>query len=251
MLKTIQKNFFFSVFDKEGENLQDISSTDAEERFNVYRQTVIQNLQNALTVAFPCTWKLLGPKCADSAAYRFLKKGKNGPETGCLDDWGESFPEFLESVPEFSKFSYLGDFARYEWLKQEAYCSSPDGKIQPPDLNGLSEEQIGQAKIQFVSSVQLFFSDYPIDQIQDLIDEPTTKNITLRQGGACAIIARINNTVKTFWLSASQYAFIGFLLNNCSLGNAIESTIRKYGSFNLEETLYLLLHAGVVKKIIV
>ncbi|HFE6167594.1 TPA: DNA-binding domain-containing protein, partial [Legionella pneumophila] len=74
-LLKLQESFYRNIFKKDVD-LSFISSDFSQERLDVYRQTIFENMINALRITYPGVWKLIGNECANSVAYTYCKKDK-------------------------------------------------------------------------------------------------------------------------------------------------------------------------------
>jgi len=128
-LTQLQQTFYDSVIDKSNHDILKYMHTDhinAMTRLNIYRNTVTEKLRRALEITYPAIWDLLDVACANSVAYAFLQEEKNLPETACLDDWGDHFPEFLRTFQPLEKMVYLCDVAKIQWYMHLSYCGTGD-----------------------------------------------------------------------------------------------------------------------------
>lgn len=179
-LNDIQEQFLKCVFNQDHNLLEAISSSNADSRVNIYRNTVFNGLCHALSVIYPGVWKLLGKECADNAALMFCHTLKNLPTDGCLDRWGKKFATFLGSIPTFATLPYLEDYAWYEFLWHQAYCG-------------------------YGKSVYYFKSKFAIDEIQELLDNPDSTTLDLSTKPSYAIIMRPEQKVLTLWVTPEKW----------------------------------------------
>src|SRR5262245_42793719 len=98
----IQQQFENALFDVASKDLAFISSPLSQQRFNIYRQTVFESLRHALEITYPGMWQLLGKTCADNIARYYCSQIEQLPKSGCLDDWGETFPTIFELFPSLN-----------------------------------------------------------------------------------------------------------------------------------------------------
>ena len=196
----LQQAFHHNIFRKE-DDLSFISSNFPKERFDLYRQTIFENMRNALKITYPGVWKLLGDECAGSAAYAYCQLDQNLPRTGCLDDFGVGFPEFLATSDQLLNLPYLRDYAHYEWLKHISYIAADSKPILPSDLMSVPEDQIDHVTFQFRPSSHIFHSKYPLFDIHQIIEDTTGISITLKQEEGYGIISRRENEIQTYWIA--------------------------------------------------
>jgi len=179
-MQTLQCQFEKSLLDSQANDLAFIASNHKRERLNIYRQTVMDHCRAALAQTFPGIWALLGKECADNVARLFCQEKENLPTTGCLEDWGSTFPQYLTQIKALTALPYLQDVALYEWYKQLSY-TAPE------------------------TEVFLLQSNFPLQAIIQLIDNPSLPEVNLNQGKAWALIVRDNYQVITHWLSEQQW----------------------------------------------
>lgn len=179
-LKELQQHFLLEIFHKDNRLGSQVTSNDINARINIYRNTVQNGLCHALSVIYPGVWKLLGKECADNAALMFCNDLTNLPVDGSLDRWGKKFVTFIGSLDAFATLPYLEDYAWYEFLWHQAYCG-------------------------YGKSVYYFKSDFPIDEIQALLDNPDTTSLDLTKKSSYAIIMRPEQKVLTLWVTHEKW----------------------------------------------
>ncbi len=249
-LKDIQHDFTHSLFQTDKIPVSDFIASDyASERLNIYRQTIIQNLRQALAITYPGIWHLLGDECADSVAYAYINNINNFPISGCLDDWGISFAEFLEQQPELITLPYLKDYAHYEWLKHLAYGQADSDYLTYDKLTTLSENELTNAIFYFHPTVYFMQSVFPLDNILNIIENPDSEKLHLTKQNTYALIARPENNVITYWLSEDYYVFFDDLKKGLSFGLSIEKAEKKYSDFNLSEIITFLIENKLISHI--
>ena len=249
-IKNLQLAFHQSILEDSNQNLDFIKSSYPKERFNIYRQSIFENMRNALAATYPGIWVLLGETCANNAAHIFLNNRDNLPSSGCLDDWGKGFIEFLNQQKELQSLDYLKDYASYEWLKHLSYGAKQAEAIQITDLASIPQEKIISAKFIFLPSMFLFSSDFPINEIQELTENIESKNINLSSNKSYAIIACLKNEIITFWITNDLWSFVLLLTKGFNITEASGLTERLYPNFNLTTIIHFLLEKQLITKII-
>jgi len=229
-------------------DLNFIDSTNPQERFNIYKNTIMFNLSNALSLTFPGIWQLLGKTCADNIASAFCSHPDNFPISGCLDDWGEKFPAFLASIEELKILPYLKDYAYYEWVKHQAYLANKTEAITLNKLSQIQTEKFVLARIAFLPSVYSYSSKFPIDEIQKIIDNSNSNAINLSNNQAFAIIYRHKDEINTIWVAKDLWTFF----DNLKQGNTIAQAIKKtLVDFDLTTAFHFLFEKQLIREIII
>lgn len=248
-LLKLQQSFYSNILNQESD-LSFISSNFPQERFDVYRQTIFENMVNALRITYPGVWELLGEDCANIVANAYSKMDKNLPRTGCLDDFGGDFPDFVSTLKELSELPYLQDYAHYEWLKHLAYIALDSKPIVPSDLMNIPEDEIDHVTFHFCPSVYLFHSKYPLFDIHEIVQDASAKAITLSQEEAYGIISRKDNDIHTYWATRDNWHFIKKLFEGVTLLESAEYAQTINNNFDLSSAIAFVLQAEMVDNII-
>lgn len=249
-LQKLQQSFYSNIF-KQSDDLSFISSNFPQERFDVYRETIFENMINALRITYPGVWILLGENCASSVANAYSKKDRNLPKTGCLDDFGGDFPEFLSTLEQLATLPYLRDYAHYEWLKHLAYMASDSRPIAPSDLMRIPEDEIDHVTFHFCPPVYLFHSKYPLFDIYEIVQDTSAKAITLNQEKAYGIISRKDNDIHTYWVAEDSWHFIKKLFEGATLSDSAENAQTISNNFDLSSAIAFILQAQLVDQIFI
>lgn len=249
IMHNVQILFQKSIF-RENHDMGFLSSSFPEERLNIYRQTIFENMINALRITYPGIWQLIGDDCAYNVAYAYGKKKEYHPTTGCLDDFGHQFPDFLGQMPQLKHMPYLKDYASYEWLKHVAYMAPDCEGISVSELSGIPEEQIDEVTLKFCPSVYFFESSYDLSAIQHILMNKDSQKVQ----GVCeqsyGIVARQEHDVCTYWLKKENWFFLQALFQGYSLKESTEIAENMNKNFSLEAVIAFLFKAQLVRKII-
>jgi len=248
--KDIQLQFLNAIFAKNESNLDFIASNNPEARLNIYRNTIFSNLRNALKVTFPGVWKLLGDECAVSVVNYFCSLQKNLPNSGCLDDYGGLFPNFLTETKQLENWPYLEGYARYEWIKHKSYLVQSNIVAKTfADLENIGEQNIEKLLFCFMPSLHLFKSSFPIDEIEKFLSQDGEKNYNLSARESYGIVVNSDDQVVTYWIQDSLWYFIKLLSEKNTISESIEKTHEFFQFFKLEEAIYFLINKKLVKEI--
>src|SRR5438067_1941927 len=106
-----------------------------EEAIAIYRNTCLANATRALRLSFPAIERLTGLEFFDGAAAEFY--ADHPPRSGCLDDYGASFPASLSAFPPAASLPYLREVASLEWAVNRA--------LRAADVPELDAQQFAHA----------------------------------------------------------------------------------------------------------
>lgn len=240
-IKTMQNAFCEGVL---GQNkdaiIQEIRKTHitAEFRLNIYRTTILQNLRTTLEIIFPGLWKLVGDECANSLAYAFIRDKENFPSTSCLDDWGDKFPDFLNTIESVAHLHYLKDIAQIEWLRHLSYCSQDYKPLDPVLFQKTYNNSLEKLHLVLNPTVFLYSSHYGLKDIFDLIDSPNEHDQVDLQCTPCYVaITRQRNQVVTHWLSKEIFEFLNCINREFTLMQSYECVLEANPDFDLASAL--------------
>jgi hypothetical protein len=90
----------------------------AEQRLDIYRQSIQLSLQNALILTYPATARLLTDKLFNQLSAQFLEKQL--PTYSDLNYFGSQFPCFLQQQSMDHLPAYAADLAKLEWAWHES-----------------------------------------------------------------------------------------------------------------------------------
>jgi hypothetical protein len=241
--------FFEAIFSHQNKSLDFISSPNAMRRLGIYQVTIREKLRNTLAFTFPGVWKILGSECANSVAYAFLKDPDHLPQTGFLFAWGEGFVNFLDNQQELQHLPYLKDYAMYEWLMHLAFVAESTYSVSVDDLNNISSELMSDMRFILIPSLYLYTAQYPIQQIQDMIEHPEALAIHLSAQTTVVVIAKPFDQVITFTVPDEVGLFFNLIKEGKSLGVATANTVSQYPAFNLSSAFELLLQYSLINHI--
>lgn len=221
-------------------------SISANDRLNVHIDTTLENLINSLHINYPGVWKLIGNDCARGASLSYIHNEGNIMSRATISNFGANFPEFLSNFPSTKDLLYLKDYAQLEWLRSQSYESPKENSISQNDLQAAISDGIESYKIQFNNSVYFMRSEFPLMNIQNLLDSPSTEELTLSKSNSFIVVCRVQNHVETLYLSAQQWKFLETINNNSIISDAVEV----FDEDNLEPEIIQIINLMIAKEMI-
>ncbi len=196
----------------------------SDEAIAIYRNTFISGATKALRLSFPAIGLLTGAEFFDHAAGCFL--ASSPPDSGCLDDFGAGFAEFLAGFEPAAGLRYLPDVARLEWRVNLA--------LHAPDAAALDAEAcsaaagIAPARLVLTPhpSLSLLKSEYPADAIWRAVlarDDDAIASLTLTGGPFFLLVARDADGVGVQRISEDAWHFLSALCAGRSFAQAFDS----------------------------
>lgn len=192
-----------------------LCAPDLDRRFAVYRNTVQTGLIRALATRFPVIEQLVGADFFAAMARVFVCHAP--PADPVLLRWGGAFPGFLDGFAPVAHLPFLGDVARIEWARGEAYHAADATPVAP---DALRAHDPGRLRLSLHPSVRLVASPHPALQIWQG-HQPGARPGPLAPGPDHALIARaLDFAVQVTAIDAGDHAVLSAVLRGQSLGQA-------------------------------
>lgn len=216
----------------------------ADARLQIYRNMVFNTLTGALETSYPAVLRLVGEEFFKGAAARYIVTVPS--LSGNLQDYGAAFPDFLEAMPEAAGLPYLGDVARLEWMRQEAYLAAETAPIAAEILAKLDEKDLAACRLALHPSVRLLTSRYPVLAIWQFCLEEAKEPLQLEEKGQQVLIWRAGWQIAMRPLTHAESEFIAGLLAEEPFGEVIGLPMTLDPDFSLAEQLQLLLQEDLL-----
>jgi hypothetical protein len=113
---------------------------EVERRFAVYRNNVTVSLTQALATRFPVIQRLVGE--AFFAPLARLYADTDRPKSPVLAEWGDGFAAFLEAFPPLAPYPYLGDVARIEVARGQAFHAADARPVDPARIAAADPDRV-------------------------------------------------------------------------------------------------------------
>jgi hypothetical protein len=208
----------------------------SSERFKAYKLNVFKTLTRHLQKTFPSVWELMGDEWFTSLSYDYIETFP--PTSGTLNEWGESFANFLSTFDPAKHLSYLKDIAYLDWIKHNSYYAKNAVPLDLTRLQLIASQDIEALLFTFHPSFYLFQSSYPIDQIIKVMEKNHHNNLVDIKAGSCfSVVCRPFQKVEISWISQSTHTFLGTLQQGSTLSNAHMCAQYIDRNFDVEENL--------------
>lgn len=225
--------------------LVDEQGRPAGKRFNVYRNNVAASLTEAMQVAFPVVYKLVGDEFFKALAGVFLRQ--HPPSSPMMMHYGAAFPSFLQKFKPVNHLGYLPDMAKLELALRHSYHAADTPAIDPAALQSLSSEQLMAACLRLAPATRLLRSRWPVHAIwlaNTRHDAPKPQMLA-----EDVLITRVEFDPKPQVLLAGGGHFVEACLHGKSFGAALGIAKAAEAAFNLTATLGLLISGGAIVEI--
>lgn len=187
---TLQQLFYKSLWEKDPASIKELSkhikgpgNLGSDRGLEIYRGSVIGQLIETLTSIYPVCSQLVGEEFFDAMAVTYAQK--NPSISADLGDYGDRFPEFLESFPPVAQLPYLPDVARLEWHWRRVFNGKETPTLDFQALGEVPQEKWGELIFLLPENSVLLESTYPIHRIWE-INQPEyvgDEVVNLAEGG--------------------------------------------------------------------
>jgi len=195
------------------------------ERLDVYRNTFLSSLTNALRLSYPAVHRLVGAQFFDGAAQCFIES--EPPKSAYLNLYGARFGDFLAAFPPAASVPYLADVARLEWAVN---CALHAADAKPLDAQAFAELAVyppERLALVLHPSIALLSADYPADAIWRAVlaeDDDALGRLDASANLLWLLVERTARGIEVTRLEESEWRFLSALREGLSLAQAIRRT---------------------------
>ncbi len=213
-------------------------------RFDVYRNNMMVSLIEALEASFPVVQRLVGTDFFKAAAKTYIRR--EPPRSPVLLLYGESFGAFLDGFPPAAGVPYLGDVARLEWARVNAYHAADAEPLGIDRLAAIPEDALAATRFTLHPSLRLLRSRYPVASLWAVTGGANPDaEVDMTRGEEVAVL-RPMLAVDVRLLPAGGHDFMACLAAGRSLGDAAAQATVAHSDFDLAQHLQGLFQLGAV-----
>lgn len=247
MLHELQREFISGIYKNDLTILNKIddSKCPAQTLLTIYQDSVQGGLLNALTETFPVTKKLLGEDFFNAMSMNYINVT---PSTSMdINDYGETFSDFVQSFEPAKELVYLPDVMRLEWAWHTAYQANNVNYDDLTRLISLPLEMMQNLQLILNPTASLLYSKYPIQRIwsqnqPDINENNPEEVISLDEGECYLLIWRENLDMRIDMITEDMFDLLSATNQQHPLGY-IQNTIN-----NSEQNLSIALGQGYFHK---
>lgn len=226
------------------------NGSDPARRLAVYRNNVLSSLIDALADAFPVTQELVGVDFFRAMAARFVRRYP--PRSCVLAHYGAELPAFVDAFEPARSVPYLGDVARLEYARVQAYHAA-DAEIVTGEAvrRTLAETaRVDELRALCHPSVSVLASAHAVVSIWGAHQGDGDMGAVDADAPETALVVRLHQDVLVLRLPPGAEAFIAALQRGELLGaaaaQAARQAARQGADFDLPALLALLLGHGAL-----
>lgn len=192
-------------------------------RFAVYRNNTRVFFATALERTYPVLRRRVGDEAFAqlAAAYRAAHPSRRGD----LHHVGAEFPAWLRQRFADTEYAWLADLARLEWACELAQIAEARPPLALTVLADVPPEQLDGLRLELQPSLQLVESPYPVWTVwQANQGDAAGPAVDLGAGAEHCVVACLDDRPVAYRLTARQFAVVGALRDQRSLGETLTAT---------------------------
>lgn len=195
-----------------------------EEAIGIYRNTFISGAIKALRLSYPAIERLTGADFFAHAAAHFIEESP--PRSGCLDDYGAGFAEFLGRFIPAAGLPYLPDVARLEWAVNVALHAADERPLNVEEFSAAIA--IASTRLAFTlhPSLSLLQTAFPADAIWRAVlaqDDDALASLPLNGGPFFLLVSRDAEGVQATRIGKGAHDFLSALCAGRSFAAAFDA----------------------------
>jgi hypothetical protein len=210
-------------------------------RYAIYRNNMFLSLTAHLRAVFPVTAKLGDERFFAYAAHQFILRSP--PRASRLVIYGADFPHFLSHFPACRHAPILAQMAALEWAIHSSLTSAQLPFVEASDLAAISPGQ----GLELQPGLRFVLSRWPL---LGLWAHEAERQQALPRKATRIAVARHDEDIRFFELSAARFAFWRDLNRRRSLEEAAKRALARDAQFNLADEIVFLLRNRLVTGII-
>ncbi|MEM1050216.1 MAG: DNA-binding domain-containing protein [Pseudomonadota bacterium] len=221
----------------------DASDTPQTKRFDVYRNNVIVTAIDALGDTFPAVRTLVGDDFFRATARVYLEQAPM--HSPLLFRYGETFGAFLDAFPPASRVPYLGDVARLEFARLQAYHAADAEPLSIAVLGEIPPETVADTRLKVHPSASLLRSRFPVVSLWGASSGLLSSVDVDMNRAEDALTVRPGLDVNTRILPPGGAAFLAALMEDRTLGEAAALGAEADADFDLSAHLAGVFETGI------
>ena len=194
------------------------------ERLDVYRNTFLSSLTNALRLCYPAVHRLVGEEFFEGAAQCFIES--EPPKSAYLNLYGERFGDFLATFPPVASLPYLADVARLEWAVNGALHAADAKPLDVEAFAAAASVPPDRLVLIMHPAIALLSLDYPADAIWRAVladDDESLSRLDASASLLWLMVERTTHGVEVTRLEEGAWRFLSALREGQSFAKAVES----------------------------
>ncbi|WP_022942071.1 DNA-binding domain-containing protein [Psychromonas hadalis] len=238
-LRQLQKQFSESLLYQHENILEQIKerkSINSEQRLQVYRNSFIMGVTEALATTYQHTVALVGEDFFNAVSRQFILN--QPPIENNIIVYGDGFSDYLDRLPQLKKMPYISEMARFEWLLEQTSNIEVENKsLDVARLAEVDDEQLEQLQFSIPKQITLFQSEQNINQLYKMIINNAVIESNLNIPCYLALKKQPDFRIELITLNKDQFLLLDQIKAGKCLGQITPITLHQQLPHLLEKRL--------------
>lgn len=238
-LRQLQVSFSESLcylHDEITDFIKETQSITAQQRLQIYRNSFIMGISEALAITYQHTCALVGQDFFNSISRAFILTAP--PSENNIITYGLGFSEYLKHLPQLTNMPYISEMARFEWLlEQTSNLPLEDKQLDISQLILLPEDKLEQLQFNIPTQMTLFYSKQNISHLYQMLIEDAVIESDLNRPCYLLLMKQPDFRVQLITLQQSQFQLLVQLSEGKTLGQIIPQDLHQQLPSLLEQNL--------------
>ena len=214
-------------------------------RLAIHHRHYETSLSTALVGKFPATGWLVGATFITQAAEAFVRASP--PRVLCIAEYGDTFPDFLATMPGAERTPYLLPFMQLEWRVGQVALAIDRPAVGVGVLAALTEDAVADASVALQPGLHYLYARWPVDRLmQFFLTDSAPDQLTLDPEDVWLELRGTRGAFQMQRLEASDFIFRQALQQGAALADAAALAMdRPSGTFDASRALGLLFAEGL------
>ena len=225
------------------------NGSEPSPRFDVHRNNVVASLVRALEEGFPVTCQLVGETFFRAMAREYVRA--EPPVSPVLLEYGTGLAAFIDTFAPAASVAYLGDMARLERARVEAFNAADADPLAPGDFASMLQapERLMQSRVALHPSLRVLSLRHRVLALWQAHQPGGGHALDAAREGAAGgggedlAVLRPAQEVRAQVLPAGAASMFDALAQAQTLGAALERAAAD-PDFQLEAAVAVLVHGG-------
>lgn len=211
-------------------------------RQSIYRNNVFVGLVDNIISRFPATRRATGEAFFDALARDYADAVK--PTSPLMMLYGQSFPEFIDSIPALAPYPWLSDVARLEYAMSQSFHAADAPCLTAEAFSALQPHQLETLIIHLHPACAIVVSSYPLVSLWHMALGKIPAGAIDDLPAQAALITRPYVQVQLRSIDPMGAVFLQQIQKG-TLGLALEHAMSIDANFDLTPHLSLIIEHGL------
>lgn len=238
-LMQLQAQFSESLFyqhEKITMQIKETTSINPTQRLQVYRNSFIMGVTEALAMTYKHTLSLVGEDFFNTVSRKFILTSP--PSDNNIMTYGLGFSEYLSGLAQLDNMPYISEMARFEWLLEQTSNRQIDNQVlNVEQLANVTEESFSLLRFLIPKQVSLFQSQQNMSHLYQMLMDDAVVETNLNTPCYLALKKHSDFRVELITLVESEFSLLQQIKKAKSLAEIVPQELHQQLPTLLENQL--------------